>query len=194
MPRLRAAAAQRLLVLLAVLVVGLAGCSGARGGGQEGFIGSEPSITPVPPAERKLAPEVSGPALGAPGTLRSTAYEGKVVVLNVWGSWCPPCRYEAPELQQASVETADHAQFLGLNTRDLNPAPAEAFLRTNNITYPNIYDPEARQVIKFAGDLPPSAIPSTLILDREGRLAARVLGPITKVTLVNLIDDVANGR
>ncbi|MFP5283170.1 MAG: TlpA family protein disulfide reductase [Actinomycetes bacterium] len=182
------------LVLGVLMLVGLAACSGSPGGGQEGFLGSATAITQVPPGEREPAPEVSGPELGGERTLSSRAYAGKVVVLNVWGSWCPPCRYEAPDLQAASVETAGRAQFLGLNTRDADPAPAEAFVRNARISYPSIYDPEARQVVKFAGDLPPSAIPSTLVIDTSGRLAARVLGPITTVTLVDLVDDVAAGR
>ena len=115
-------------------------------------------------------------------------------MINVWGSWCPPCRKEAPALQAASVETAGIAQFLGINTKDLDPAPAEAFVRANKITYPSIYDPSGASLLAFAGDLPPSAIPSTLILDADGRLAVRILGEISTITLVTMVNDVAAGR
>jgi thiol-disulfide isomerase/thioredoxin len=115
-------------------------------------------------------------------------------VLNVWGSWCAPCRQEAPELQQASVETAKVAQFLGINSRDYDPAPAEAFVRAKGVTFPSIYDPKGEVLLAFAGTLPLSTFPSTLVLDREGRVAARISGPISKITLVDLIDDVAAGK
>jgi thiol-disulfide isomerase/thioredoxin len=116
------------------------------------------------------------------------------VVLNVWGSWCPPCREEAPALQAASVKTADVAQFVGITTKDADPAQPRAFVRVNKISYPSIFDPTGTTLLTFAGTLPPSAIPSTLIVDRQGRLAARVLGPISERTLVSMVDDVAAGK
>ena len=119
---------------------------------------------------------------------------GKVVVINVWGSWCPPCRKEAPDLQAASVETKDIAQFVGITSKDYDPAPAEAFVRSFKISYPSIYDPSGKVLLAFSGDLPPSAIPSTLIIDRQGRLAVRVLSEVSKITLVDMINDVADGR
>jgi thiol-disulfide isomerase/thioredoxin len=164
------------------------------GGGQQGYPDVGRRLTQIPPEQRRVAPEVSGPQLGSGKTVTSTAYRGKVVVLNVWGSWCGPCRKEAPDLQAASEQTKDLAQFLGINTKDRSQAPAEAFVRANRISYPSIYDPDGKILLAFAGDLPPSAIPSTLILDPEGRLAVRVLGDISKTTLVAMIDDVADGK
>ena len=92
-------------------------------------------------------PEVAGPGAGQRRTLSSKGYPGRVVVINVWGSWCAPCRKEAPDLQAASAETAATAQFLGINTKDLDPAPAEAFVRANKITYPSIYDPSGQTLL-----------------------------------------------
>ena len=115
-------------------------------------------------------------------------------MINVWGSWCPPCRKEAPDLQAASVETKNVAQFVGITSKDYDPAPAEAFVRNFKITYPSIYDPTGKVLLAFAGELPPSAIPSTMIIDREGRLAVRVLSEVSKITLVDMINDVANGQ
>jgi thiol-disulfide isomerase/thioredoxin len=172
-----------------------AGCGGDGRSTDGGYIGSTSSrVTLVPPDQRTAAATVSGPKLGGGGTVSSADQAGKVVVINVWGSWCPPCREEAPDLEQASRQTADKAAFLGITTKDYDPAPAEAFVRRFDITYPSIYDPTGNVLLSFSGDLPPSAIPSTLVIDREGRIAARVLGTITAGSLVDLIDDVAAGR
>jgi thiol-disulfide isomerase/thioredoxin len=148
----------------------------------------------VAPDQRKELPTVSGQALGSNKTISTEDFRGKVVVVNVWGSWCPPCRKEAPDLQAASAETKNVAQFVGITSKDYDPAPAEAFVRSFKITYPSIYDPTGKVLLAFAGELPPSAIPSTMIIDRQGRLAVRVLSGVSKITLVDMINDVANGR
>jgi thiol-disulfide isomerase/thioredoxin len=119
---------------------------------------------------------------------------GKVVVLNVWGSWCSPCRAEAPALQQASEQTAEVAHFIGLNTRDFDQGPPVAFNRANKITYPSIWDPTGSVLVSLSGTLPPTAIPSTLIIDEQGRMAARIVGTVTETTLVDMITDVADGK
>lgn len=182
--------------LSAALVLGVSGCTAGRTDGgagpanQQGYVGSKQVVTEIPPADRVPQPTVAGQDLdGKP--LASADYAGKVLVLNVWGSWCNPCREEAPALQQASVETAKVAQFVGINTRDSDPAMAQAFVRANGITYPSIYDPAGTTLLAFAKTAPANAIPSTLIIDRKGRLAVRILGPISKITLVTMINDVA---
>ena len=164
-----------------------------RSAGQAGYPDVPGNLTRVSPDQRKELPTVSGPALGSTESISTQEYRGKVVVINVWGSWCPPCRSEAPDLQAASVETKQDAQFVGVTSRDLDPAPAEAFVRAAKITYPSIYDPSGKVLLGFARDLPPSAIPSTMIIDTKGRLAARILGPISRITLVDMITDVAGG-
>jgi thiol-disulfide isomerase/thioredoxin len=184
-----------------LVVVLLAGCSATgadeptRAGNQAGYVGAEKSVTIVPPDERKPGPEISGAVLGQEGKEISTAdLTGKVVVLNVWGSWCGPCRAEAPALQKASEQTADVAQFIGLNTRDADQGPPVAFNRSHQITYPSIWDPTGSVLVSLAGTLPPKAIPSTLIIDEQGKVAARVVGPVTETTLVDMISDVAAGK
>jgi thiol-disulfide isomerase/thioredoxin len=112
----------------------------------------------------------------------------------VWGSWCSPCRQEAAGLQAASVATRADAQFIGLNTRDASPAAPVAFLRTQGVTYPSIFDPSGQSLLQLAGQVPPSAIPSTLVLDRQGRVAIRVLGQVSQATLVDMVAEVAAGR
>lgn len=176
----------------------LAGCSATgadeptRATNQEGYVGAERSVTMIDPAERKPAPAIKGAVLGADGKQVDVAdLTGKVVVLNVWGSWCGPCRAEAPALQRASEKTKGVAQFLGLNTKDYDQAPAEAFNRAFKITYPSIWDPTGSILVSLSDTLPPKGIPSTLIIDRNGQVAARVVGTVTETTLVDMITDVA---
>ncbi|QDP98267.1 TlpA family protein disulfide reductase [Microlunatus elymi] len=188
------------LLAIVMILVGLAGCStdsagaDSQTGSENGYVGSDQQLTRVAPKDRAKAPEISGPSLTDPKkTINSSDYAGKVIVYNVWGSWCAPCRKEAPDLQAASDETAKVSQFIGINSRDTGTAQPQAFVRANKITYPSIYDPDGSQVVKFE-NLPPSAIPSTLIIDKQGRVAVRILGSITKATLVDMIDDVAEGK
>jgi thiol-disulfide isomerase/thioredoxin len=187
-----------IVAAFALLALGACSTTGAdeptRGAGQQGYPGVARNLTQVPPAERQPVPTVSGPALDGHGTISTADYAGKVVVVNVWGSWCDPCRSEAPDLQAASVETRGRSQFVGITTKDPDPTRAEAFVRAHNISYPSIYDPDGQTLLTFAGQLPPSAIPSTLIIDRQGRMAVRVLGPVSKITLVDMINDVADGK
>jgi len=191
--------AVRIVVALAATLI-LVSCARtgtdeqSQNAGQVGYPTVPRNLTRISPDQRQVLPTVSGPALGSNQTISTQDYRGKVVVINVWGSWCPPCRKEAPDLQAASVETKDVAQFVGITSKDYDPAPAEAFVRSFKITYPSIYDPTGKVLLAFAGELPPSAIPSTMIIDREGRLAVRVLSEVSKITLVDMINDVANGR
>lgn len=176
------------------LLLSVTGCGTGDNTPTDGFVGAKFSITQVPPGERPQAPQLSGPELGTERTLSTTDYPGKVLVLNVWGSWCAPCRKEAPALQRASERTGDIAQFIGINTKDYDPAPAEAFVRAFGVTYPSIYDPKGEVLVQLSGQLPPTAIPSTLVIDRNGKVAVRVVGEITEITLVDIITDIAAGK
>lgn len=182
-------------VAVSVAVAGCAGESVTRPGidPSGGPLADGSSLTLVPLADRRPAPIAEGPRLGG-GTISTADYPGKVVVLNVWGSWCAPCRKEAPDLEAAWQQTRRKAQFIGINTRDPTQAPALAFVRAFEITYPHLYDPDAAVLTRFSGDLPLSAIPSTLIIDRDGLVAVRIIGTITERTLIDVIDDVAAGR
>ncbi len=194
--------ARRRTPLLAALIccLVLTACAGTnanqpvRMGSEQGYPDVGNRLTQIPPDQRTVLPPVSGPALGSGKTLSTQDYAGRVVVINVWGSWCPPCRKEAPDLQAAYAKTSDTAQFIGITSKDYDPAPAEAFVRAFKITYPSIYDPTGKTLLAFAGQLPPSAVPSTMIIDAQGRLAVRVLGEISTITLVAMIDDVASGK
>ena len=157
-----------------------------------GFVVGDGSFTMIPVDRRKTIPELVGTDLtGQP--LSTTSWAGQVIVLNVWGSWCGPCRKEAPDLVKAAAATRGRAQFIGINTRDNSAATAEAFERTFGVEYPSFYDPTGELLLQLH-DLPPSAIPSTLVLDAQGRAAARVLGATTAATLQGIIDDVVAGN
>lgn len=147
-------------------------------------------VTLVDPAEREPAPEFSGPTLdGDEFSLSEQA--GSVVVLNVWGSWCAPCRAEAPAFAAVAEETADDGVvFVGVNTRDTETA-ALAFEEEFDVPYPSVVDSDGRRLLAFRDTLPPAAIPSTLVVDRDGDMAARVIGPITETSLRELVTEVA---
>ena len=103
-------------------------------------------------------------------------------------------RSGCPSTQAASVATKADAQFIGLNVRDFSPAAPEAFLRAQGITYPSIFDPSGQSLLQLSGQVPPSAIPTTLVLDRQGRVAIRALGPVSEATLTEMVSQVAAGR
>ncbi|CAB4857794.1 unannotated protein [freshwater metagenome] len=181
------------LLLTALLVGVLAGCTPASTSAptsEAGFVSGDGTLKVLPVDQRKPAPEVVGKTLT--GQIFDLAkLKGSVVVLNVWGSWCGPCRAEAPILEATYKELASKkVTFIGLNTRE-SPAPAQAFVRNFSITYPNISDPQSQLLLGFRGTLPPAAIPSTLVIDKQGRVAARIIGPVdSQTTLENLINDV----
>ncbi|MFZ1412631.1 MAG: TlpA disulfide reductase family protein [Micropruina sp.] len=181
-----------LRALLALLVSGvLVGC-GSTPSSEGGFVNGDGSLTMIAPDRRAAAPTIRGETLeGTPWSSESA--QGKVLVYNVWGSWCAPCRKEAPALVAAAKRTADIAVFIGLNTRDLDRAQAQAFVRAFEVDYPNLYDPNARLLLEFGTQLPPSAIPTTLVVDRQGRVAARIIGEVTTPLLAGLVEDVAKG-
>lgn len=189
---------RRLLPLVALWVTGgllLTGC-GAAGTGDKGYVDGNGIITRLAPAERmQVHGDVSGKTLqGQAWSLRQQ--RGKIVVLNVWGTWCPPCRKEAPVLSEAARRlAAEGVVFIGINTRDSSTAQGLAFERNFKVAYPSIFDPDGRNLLAFRGTLPPNAIPSTLVIDQQGKVAASILGEVTRAsTLVGLVEDVAEGR
>lgn len=145
-------------------------------------------LTWYPPGQRQPAPNASGRTLdGEELSLRD--FRGQVVVVNVWGSWCVPCREEAPDLARLARETKSAGvQFIGIDTRD-TPAAARAFVRRYHIPYPSINDQDGTVLLRFANIIPVSAVPSTLVIDPNGKIAARVIGRVTYRTLHGLIND-----
>ena len=122
-------------------------------------------------------------------TLNLADLRGHVLVLNVWGSWCAPCRAEAPDLAKISAETAPRGvRFVGIDVRD-NAAAARAFTRSYGITYPSFDDQNGLVLAQFTGIIPVSAVPSTLVVDKRGVIRARVVGRVDGGTLRGLIED-----
>jgi thiol-disulfide isomerase/thioredoxin len=191
------------VALSAVLL--LTACSGNPEAGrpgigstpEAGFVGGDGTISVIAPDERVAAPALAGTTVdGEPYDLADD--RGKVLVVNVWGSWCPPCRKEAPELVQAhdrltAGSKPSEVAFVGIDTRDPSRAAAKAYQRRFNVPYPSVYDPSGKLLLGFADSLPPSAIPSTLVIDAKGRVAARVLGGTTAATLEDLVQQVRDG-
>jgi thiol-disulfide isomerase/thioredoxin len=174
----------------ALALVAACGGGGGNGGTTSGYISADGGITKVEPAGRKAAPVIEGEDLdGKP--LSSADFAGKTLVVNVWGSWCPPCRKEAPALQEVAKEYADKGvQFLGVNVRD-NRAAAKAYEAKFKISYPSLDDPSQKSVLGFKGNLPAQGIPTTWIIDSKGRVAVRIfVDGLTASTLAGLIDDV----
>lgn len=123
-------------------------------------------------------------------TFDSADLAGRVAVFNVWGSWCGPCRKEAPALARVARETVNETTFVGINVRD-NDASARAFERGLEVPYDSVVSDDSDQALPaFGGALATAAVPSTVVVDREGRIAARVVGIVTYRTLKALVDEV----
>lgn len=171
-------------VALLFLVLALSGCGGGgSSSSEESFVSGDGSTTFIKIADRKIAPAITGMTLAGK---QYTYAKNSVAVVNVWASWCAPCRAEAPTLVALSQKYTD-VSFIGILTRD-NPATAEAFERRFKITYPTLIDDSI--LIGFKGSLPANAIPSTVILDRKGYVAARISGTVTVASLSELIEKV----
>ncbi|MFI7244755.1 TlpA family protein disulfide reductase [Streptomyces qinglanensis] len=195
-------ASRRRTVLLAAGVAAgallLSACGDEQTGSSSGdtkFVQGTGEITEVPKSRRSSVPDLSGPSVDGK-ELKLSDFEGKVVVLNVWGSWCSPCRAEAPNLAKVARDTEDQGvQFVGINTRDLDKANAKAFERNYDIDYPSFYDPSGKLILKFPKNtLSPQAIPSTLILDKDGKVAVRALKELSEKELRSALDPLIDAK
>ena len=185
-PRTRSAAT---LLLTAVLI--LTGCATQTGGVTEedfpdqNYIAGDGTVTEIPKENRGKPISFVGVS-DQGGTISSEDFEGEVLVVNFWYAACPPCRKEAPWLEELSQELkADEVEFVGVNIRD-ETATSQAFARNFGVTYPSVIDSDGGVSLAFAGEVSPAAVPTTLILDHEGRPAARVIGMINKSVLRTL--------
>jgi thiol-disulfide isomerase/thioredoxin len=179
-------------VAVAALVLSACSSGGTSGGsGNTNFITGSDGIATVKKGDRQAAPDLSGKTIDGK-TLDTADYKGKVLVVNVWGSWCSPCRAEADNLVQVAKATAGKGvQFVGLNTRDTSTEPAVAFEKKYAVPYPSLYDPTGRLMLRFKkGTLNPQAIPSTIVIDRDGKIAARALQALSEDKLREMLDPV----
>lgn len=171
--------------LLATALVGVLALTGCTSGSATTDAPVTPQLEGVdagesglfPPADRTPAPQLSGSTLeGEP--LDVADYRGQVVVLNFWASWCPPCRAEAPNLIEVAEATeADGVQFIGVNVKNARDE-AIAFERKQGVTYPSLHDQPGVLLTRFR-KLVPQVPPTTLLIDREGRIAGRFIGGVT---------------
>ncbi|AZM60728.1 MULTISPECIES: TlpA family protein disulfide reductase [unclassified Streptomyces] len=176
----------------AALVVSACGSGGTSGGGGDtGYVAGSDGIATVAKGSRADAPDLSGKTVDG-DRLDVDDYKGKVVVVNVWGSWCPPCRAEAKNFEKVYQDLKDEGvQFVGINTRDATVGPARAFEEEQGVTYPSLFDPAGKLMLRFEkGTLNPQAVPSTLVFDREGKIAARSLQALSEEKLRKMIDPV----
>jgi thiol-disulfide isomerase/thioredoxin len=190
---------KRLTALASAAIVALAGCSTgddavAQGGTFE-FVapGGKTDIFYDPPENRGRPGKLEGPELMDPAkTISLDDFSGKVVVINVWGQWCGPCRTEITQLQEVYEKTRRvGVEFLGIDVRDNNRDAAKDFIIDRKVTFPSIYDPPMRTMIAFGGRYPATVIPSTVVLDRQHRVAAVFLRELLAEDLQPVVERLA---
>jgi thiol-disulfide isomerase/thioredoxin len=177
------------LLPLVLLAAGAAACS--RGseqgaGGDYRFVQSAPGIESVAVGDREAAPKLSGTQVnGQPFDLATN--RGSVTVVNFWASWCAPCRAETPNLESVAKQTqSSGVRFVGVNVKDSRSAAA-SFLRDKGVTYPSLYDDDG----SLAATWPvPVTLPSTVVLDRQGRIAARFRAAVSSDDLLPVVQRV----
>ncbi|STD02889.1 Thiol-disulfide oxidoreductase resA [Dermatophilus congolensis] len=165
----------------------------ARRGDDLGYVTGDGAVQRLPADQRKTPITLNGKLLdGTPWNI--TDNRGKITVLNIWGSWCQPCQNEAPQLEKARApyNKDPNIQFIGINVGE-SPETGSAAAKAWGLTYPSLTDPERKLASSLNGLA--NATPTTLVIDTQGRVAARISGALaTASTLTGLIDDVRNGK
>lgn len=162
----------------------------ANAGDNKNYIAGDGSVSEYAPGSRQAPVQLTGQLYDG-ATVDSAQWQDKVIVLNFWYAACAPCRVEAPDLQALHEEFKDQGVlFYGVNLRDTE-ATASAFERNFGTTYPSFDDTDGAILLALTKYVPPQAVPTTLVLDRETRVAARILGVAEKSTLKALITDAA---
>jgi len=175
---------KRILLLASILLLTSCSTGGLSSDSEKAFVSGNGSALFIKESARKMAPSLSGPILGG-GEFN---YEiGKVTVVNVWASWCSPCRAEAPTLEAFASKNSELV-FVGILTRD-NLNSAKSFVDRFKLTYPTLIDDAV--IASFRGSLPANAIPTTLIIDTKGRVAARISGQVTVSVMRDLLEKVS---
>lgn len=179
------------------LAAALSGCAAddplaqqARAGDNKNYVAGDGSVTEYAKDTRK--PPVDFTGVLYDGTkLGSKDLVGHVTVLNFWFAACAPCRVEAPSLEALHAEFKPQGiVFYGVNLRD-EQGTAEAFEQSFKLTYPSFNDKDGQVLLAMSGMVPPGAVPTTLVLDKQGRVASRILGQLERGTLKTLITSAA---
>lgn len=171
-----------IIFLASIMLTGCAG-GGLSSSNENSYVAGSGAAVFIKQSERRDAPNFSGKTLT---TGDVTLNSNQVTVINVWASWCAPCRAEAPLLQEFSIQYPQ-VQFAGVLTRD-NISSAKAFYENFNLTYPTFIDDSI--LIGFKGSLIPNAIPTTLIIDKQGKVAVRISGEVTVAILKKMLEKV----
>ncbi|WP_016881527.1 MULTISPECIES: TlpA disulfide reductase family protein [unclassified Rhodococcus (in: high G+C Gram-positive bacteria)] len=196
-PQRRVRRRAALAAVCAALLTATACATGADAvaqGGTFDFVapGGQTAIFYDPPQNRGTIGALTGADLMTDRPVSLADYPGQVVVINLWGQWCAPCRSEADDLESAYTATANlGVAFLGINVRDPGRDKAQDFVIDNAVTYPSIYDPPMRTLLALGGSYPTSVIPSTLVLDRHHRVAAVFLRALLTEDLQPVIERAA---
>ncbi|QHC68782.1 redoxin domain-containing protein (plasmid) [Rathayibacter sp. VKM Ac-2759] len=157
-----------------------------RTGSNKNYVAGDGTVVEWPAETRGEPVEFTG--LSETGeTITAEDYRGTVLVVNFWYAACAPCRAEAPDLQALYEQyTGQGAEFLGVNVRD-QADTAAAFAQTYGITYPSIVDVDAAAQLAFSGEFAANAVPTTIVLDAEGRPASRILGRVTARSILDTL-------
>jgi peroxiredoxin len=185
------------LALSAALATGLTGCVGGsdavdQSAGAFHFVAGTGKGELIPAADRRTGPAIGGDLLSG-GAFDPAGLRGKVVVLNFWAHWCAPCRVEVPDLQTAYDDTkASGVEFLGVAVQDTKQE-ADAFLTNHKVSYPSLFDPNGKVALRFR-DFPQAGLPYTIVLDRQGRVAAVYLTPLLREDIEPVVRKLAAER
>lgn len=172
-----------LVAVLAAAALVLTGCTGKDAvdqgaGGQFRFVSGNGTGSLIKAADRQEAANFSGDLLNG-GEIKLSRYAGKVVLVNFWATWCPPCVVETPQLDSLYRQyKSKGVAFIGVDTKEYGRSPAKAFVRDNHISYPMIFDEQGKTAVAL-GNIPTMSLPFTVLIDRQRRVAAVYL---TKVT------------
>ncbi|MCX4468870.1 Thiol-disulfide oxidoreductase ResA [Micromonospora sp. MW-13] len=179
--------ARRWIAGLLAAVTTTAALTGCSSDSQEQRCATTDGVIECAPDQRSTAPKLAGELLTG-GSYDVATDRGQVVVVNFWGSWCPPCRAEADDLEATYQATkASGVTFLGINVQD-NREKALAF-EEGRVTYPSLFDPPSRLALAF--DISPTTIPATLVLDRDGRVAVVIRSAVTQERLQPIVARIA---
>ena len=183
----------RKLLSVALLCLALTACTdNPFTSTDKGFVSGNGEVRIIPVEERKTPEDIAGMTLTG-DEISLDDYRGQYVVMPAWASWCGPCRKEASIFQKASRDLVkSNVAFLGLNIRESNEGERDSFVRNTGMTYPSISDPSGELILGFDVGLGPKSLPSVVFIDTEGRVAAVVLGEITRSTINGVIEDIAS--